>query len=179
MTWFMRVLVFVLVVMAVFFGVAYFLPDAAHVERSIEIAAPPEAVFPHLVDYHKWRAWSPWADRDPDMLISYEGPPSGVGSVMHWRSEDRGVGSGAQEMTAVESNRLVRSHLYFGGQGEADAFLKLEPSDNGCVVTWGFDANLGRNPLARYAGLTLDPLIGSAYERGLAKLKAVVEDGAS
>ena len=42
-------------------------------------------------------------------------------------------------------------------------------------MTWGFAADTGFNPVARYFGLVLDRAIGPDYERGLARLKAAAE----
>ena len=51
------------------------------VERSTTIDAPPEAVYPHLADFHRWTSWSPWEGLDPDMSRTYSGPDAGVGAV--------------------------------------------------------------------------------------------------
>jgi len=37
--------------------------------------------------------------------------------------------------------------------------------------------DLGNNPIARYAGLMFDKWIGGDYEKGLARLKQVMEQG--
>jgi len=34
-----------------------------------------------IVDFHRWTAWSPWEDLDPDLQRSYSGPDAGTGSV--------------------------------------------------------------------------------------------------
>ena len=58
----------VLVVGLLIFAVVILLqPGTFRVERSIVIAAPPEAVFVQVNDLHNWNAWSPWAKRDPNM----------------------------------------------------------------------------------------------------------------
>lgn len=43
------------------------------------------------------------------------------------------------------------------------------------TATWGFDTDLGMNPIARYFGLVMDSMLGADYEKGLAKLKQVCE----
>ena len=165
--------VVVLVVLVV--GVSMLLPSHAHVERSADMSVPAEAVFPHVADYRNWGAWSPWAERDPNMKLTFDGPPTGIGARMIWESDQDDVGSGMQETTDVEANRLFRSHLDFGDQGQADAYFKFEPMGKGCRVTWGFDSELGINPIARFCGLLFDKMIGPDYEKGLANLKAIAE----
>ncbi len=41
--------------------------------RETRVAAPPDKVFPHLVDFRKGDAWSPWSKLDPDMKQTFEG----------------------------------------------------------------------------------------------------------
>ena len=45
----------------------------------------------------------------------------------------------------------------------------------GTKITWGFDSDLGMNPIARWMGLMFDSWIGADYETGLANLKNLVE----
>jgi len=170
-----KVIIVVVLIVVLFIIIGLLLPSKAHVERSIKIAAPAEQVFPHVLDFRKWSSWSPWAERDPEMQLTFEGPQTGVGAKMIWASEHKQVGSGSQETTEVQLNRLVRTHLDFGDQGVADAFFELEPSSDGCTITWGLDSDLGINPIGRYFGLMFDSMIGPDYEKGLAKLKSVVE----
>jgi hypothetical protein len=54
----------------------------------------------------------------------------------------------------------------------------MMPNGGTTRVTWGFAADTGFNPVARYLGLVLERAIGPDYERGLAKLKAAAEAGA-
>ena len=42
-------------------------------------------------------------------------------------------------------------------------------------MTWAFDSAHGFNPFKRWLGLLFDRMIGADYEKGLAKLKALLE----
>lgn len=42
--------------------------------RKILIAAPDSVIFALVNDFHKWNSWSPWANLDPAMKESHEGP---------------------------------------------------------------------------------------------------------
>ena len=94
---------------------------------------------------------------------------------MNWSSANPGVGSGSQTITRLEPGRTVETALDFGVQGTANASIDLEPAGAGTKVTWGFTTDLGFNPIYRYFGLMFDSWIGGDYEKGLAKLKTVVE----
>ena len=122
-------------------------------------------------------AWSPWLSRDPNVQLSYDGPEEGVGNTLRWTSDQADVGNGIQVITASTPNERVDTALDFGGQGLANAYFLLAPADGGTQVTWGFDTELGMNPMARWMGLMFDKWIGADYEAGLANLKKVVEGG--
>lgn len=94
---------------------------------------------------------------------------------MTWASDDPDVGSGSQEITAVDPPGRIEVLLDFGDQGTADAFFDLEPADAGTRVTWGFDTDFGYNVIGRYMGLFFDQLLGPDYEKGLASLKTLAE----
>ncbi|MGI9335497.1 MAG: SRPBCC family protein [Gammaproteobacteria bacterium] len=155
--------------------VGFLLPGSVHVERAITVNAPPEKVFDLVNSYENFNKWSPWYDRDPDAEYRFEGPASGVGAKMHWKSEQRDVGSGSQEIIESRPGRLVRTALDFGAQGTAIAFFEFEPEGNNTNVTWGFDSEFGNNIIGRYMGLMFDGWIGADYEQGLANLKRLAE----
>jgi uncharacterized protein YndB with AHSA1/START domain len=170
-----RILLGLVIVAAVLVAVAFILPRYATVFRSIEIAAPPAAIFPYVSDLRRMNEWSPWMELDPNAEITFTGPTEGVGQTMQWKSDDPKVGSGSQTITRLEPDLEVESSLDFGSQGMAMASIDLESMGPGTKVTWGFTSDLGFNPVARYFGLMFDQWIGTDYERGLAKLKTVVE----
>ena len=162
-----------IVVLAVI--VAFFLPRHAIVTRSVEIAAPPSAIYPIVSDLRRFNEWSPWADIDPAAVYTFTGPIDGVGQTLNWESKDEKVGSGSMAIAAVEPDKRVDMSIDFGSQGTALASLALEPAASGTKVTWGLDSDLGLNPIARYFGMMMDGMIGPDYEKGLARLKAVAE----
>ncbi|MEM9532684.1 MAG: SRPBCC family protein [Pseudomonadota bacterium] len=175
----MKLIKFVLLTvigLAVILGVAgLFLPDSAHVERSVTIDAPASEVFDLLNDMSRFNDWSPWYGEDPNAVYTLTGPASGVGSKMAWASELRSVGSGSMEITASQPNDRVETYLDFGDQGDAAAYYALSESGGQTTVTWGFDTEFHGNIVQRYFGLMLDTFVGTSYEDGLAKLKVVAE----
>lgn len=153
--------------------VGLFLPKTAHVERSLEIAAPECTVRAQIDDFQAASDWSPWLKIDPDTEVTFAGPAHGVGAQMTWKSEDPWVGSGSQEILE-SSPGLVRTKLDFGPQGQAEAFFRLDEIDRGTRVTWGFDSTFDKIS-QRYFGLLMDRMLGPQYEDGLAALKTQAE----
>ncbi|MEM1272329.1 MAG: SRPBCC family protein [Pseudomonadota bacterium] len=165
-------------IVAVFLIGAYLRPRYVQVERHTEIAAAPEAVYAHVSSLKAFHEWSPWTGRDPNMEVTWSGPDQGVGNVMEWRSDVKGVGNGRQEITEVDENRQVKTALDFGSMGTAEAWFDLVPKGDGATrVTWGLNADMGNNPMGRWFGMMMDKWVGADYETGLSNLKARVEGG--
>ena len=170
-----RLFVFLVVLVLALVGVSYLLPGKAEVSRSIAIDAAPEAIFPYVNSMQETEKWSPWLSRDPETQLSYSGPETGVGNTLNWASDHPQVGTGTQEITESVENQLVRTALDFGPMGTAQAFFELQPAGGATEVTWGFESDLGLNPMTRWMGLMMDSWVGGDYERGLENLKVLVE----
>ena len=130
-------------------GGAYLLPQALHIERSTVIAQPAAIVFPYINSLRRANEWSPWAEYDPNVKMTYSGADEGPGAKMSWAGNDK-VGTGSQEITQSVLNRKVASDLKFGGQAPAKAALTLTTTEAGTKVVWSLDIDLGNNPIARY-----------------------------
>ena len=169
----------VFAVIAIVFGLGFVLPDAAHVERSVVVNAPPEKVFALVSDFNQWNRWSPWADLDPD--TAYEISGTGVGHRMSWTSNDPNVGSGVQTVTAVDPPSRLVTRLEFGDMGKADATFSLTPEGDGTKVVWSLDSKMREGvpflmqPVSTYMGFFMDAMVGADYEKGLARLKSAAE----
>jgi effector-binding domain-containing protein len=171
-----NILIGLVVLVLAVVGGAYLTPQNVHVERSAVMAASPEEVFSIVNDLTRSKEWGPWYKRDPEMKLSVEGPPEGVGAKLSWKSATEGEGS--QEIVESTPFTHVKTKLDFVDQGTAFAAFDLAPAEGGTKVTWSMDTDLGMNPIARYMGLMFDTWIGKDYEEGLANLKAIVEKNA-
>ncbi len=171
-----KIIIGVVAVIVLLVLAGFLMPAEVHVERSVVIDAPPAKVFPHLCSFEASQKWSPWAERDPEMTNSYEGTACTVGHSHSWSGNDQ-VGTGKQTITALEQDKRVETDLDFGEQGLAKAFITVTPEGEGSKVTWGFDTDMGMNPIGRWFGLFMDGMIGGDYESGLARLKGIAEKG--
>src|SRR5688500_14562051 len=95
---FIKILIGLVAVVAIFSVVAAFQSPTFRVSRSATISTPPEVVFAHVNDLHKWEEWSPWAKLDPAMKQVYEGAEAGVGSSYTWSGNNE-VGEGRNTIT--------------------------------------------------------------------------------
>ncbi|MGE4253087.1 MAG: SRPBCC family protein [Parvibaculaceae bacterium] len=160
--------------LVIFMGGAYVLPGEAVVEREITIAAPPGKVFGIVSNLRRFKDFSPWAEIDPGLHYTFEGPETGIGQKMSWTSDNPQLGSGSQTVVDYQPNTRFATTLDFGDMGDAIAYFNFVPVGSDTKVTWGFKSLL-RNPLERWMGLLFDRWIGADYEKGLAKLKTLAE----
>ena len=169
--WALAVVGFVALLMV---GVGFFLPTDFAVERSVVVDAPPERVFNFVVDPREWKKWTVWNQRDPNMEITYGGPPFGQGARWAWKSASEG--SGNMTFTRVVPNQRLGYELTFADFGmKSEGELLLVPAGSGTRVTWTNRGDVGRNPLKRYVAVAMDRLVGPDFEGGLANLKRLAE----
>ncbi|MGQ0529638.1 MAG: SRPBCC family protein [Panacagrimonas sp.] len=160
----------------VLLGMGLFLPQRAHIERSILIDRPPATVFTVLNGFRSLEQWSPWADLDPQMKTEFAGPAMGVGARYSWTSEHAAVGSGSQEIIDSTPYTRITVKLQFSGMStQNQASYTLSPEGQGTRVVWDHDADFSGDYFSRYFGLLMDRMIGADYERGLQRLKTHVE----
>jgi uncharacterized protein YndB with AHSA1/START domain len=174
----MRVLKYVLYVLValvvLIVAVGFALPSKYHVERSIEVKAPPGKVFALVNDPKQWATWTVWSRRDPAMKVTYSGAPTGAGAKWNWASKTEGTGE--MEFTRSEAPNLVGYALYFPDFGSrSSGTLAFVPAGAGTRVTWSNDGDTGGNPLMHYFAISMDRMIGPDFEAGLAGLKARAE----
>jgi uncharacterized protein YndB with AHSA1/START domain len=151
-----------------------FIPSTFKVERSVQINAPADRIYDYVVEPRKWKDWSVWTKRDPNMRILYSGPPFGMGARWSWESKQEGGGS--MEFTRVEPNRSVEYSLSFPEFNmRSKGAITLEPAGGGTRVTWTNTGDTGGNPLKHYLAASMDRMVGPDFEQGLANLKALAE----
>ncbi|CAM2008425.1 SRPBCC family protein [Acanthopleuribacter pedis] len=165
-------------VAALLFFVAFLVfvaPSDFSVARSIEISAPKAYVFPAVNKLKNWKHWMIWAERDPNMEITYSGPDTGIGSKSAWQSESQG--SGEMECLATELDKSVTYRLYFPDFDMAsEVIMKVEEvSPEVTRVTWLNEGDVGGNPINKLFAMNMDSMVGPDFEAGLSNMKKWVE----
>ena len=147
------------------------------VRRSTTIDAPPSAIFAYLIDFTRWREWSPWEGVDPNLQRTYSGPQAGVGAHYAW-SGNRKAGEGSMEITAATEPSQVLIDLAFLKPMKAQNTIEfaLAPAGDGTAIDWimrGRNDGLVSKVFAKL--VPMDKLVGKDFEKGLARLKAAAE----
>jgi len=151
-------------------------PDNFRFQRTKEINAPAERIFPLIANLKSMNTWSPFAEADPAIKISYSGPESGKGAAHTWSGNSK-VGEGRIEITETAPPARVALRLVMVKPMMADNAVEftLAPNGRGTNVTWAMS---GKQPLlGKLMSLFIDcdRMVGSQFEKGLGSLKAIAE----
>jgi len=169
-------LLFGLVGLAVVLVIAgWLMPATQRVERGITIRGNADDLFHFVATLKRWTEWTAWTtNRFSDLTMRFDGPDEGVGATMV--ATGKSSGDGTVMITSASPANGITYTLDFnhGTQVFAGAIRYANTSD-GLRVTWTLEANLGANPLKRWAGLAMGPLMGGDMEQGLINLKRRVE----
>jgi uncharacterized protein YndB with AHSA1/START domain len=151
-------------------------PDTFRVQRAATIDAPPERIFPLISDFHQWRAWSPWEDRDPGLQRTYSGPASGEGAVYQWKG-NRNVGAGRMEILRAPPPHKIVIKLDFISpfEGHNTAEFTLSPQGGSTIVTWLMHGPAPLLSKVMQVFMSMDDMIGKDFAAGLARLKRAAE----
>ncbi|SDO06478.1 Carbon monoxide dehydrogenase subunit G [Klenkia soli] len=149
------------------------MPDTYTVTREVLVAAPPAAVHELLVDFRRWREWSPFEDLDPGMQRRYEG--SDVGSTYAWSGSTK-AGTGRMELVVADPDRVVvhqQNHKPF--RTTSTTTFTLVPVDGATRVTWSGSGT--QTGLLRLVGrvVPMEKVLGPVFEKGLARLRERAE----
>lgn len=164
--------------LAVFVIIAAMKPEDYLIKRDVTINAKPEVIYPYLVSAKNADSWMPWKEVDSQVQMTYSGPVEGVGSVSSWESSGD-MGTGKAEVVGAILNQSVKTKITYTKPMEMsqDSEFALTPHGESTLMTWTVS---GKQPFFARLVCTLmlmnmDKYVGGMFERGLAKLKTMVE----
>lgn len=151
-------------------------PNDFRYVRSVTVNAPASAVFPHVNDFHKWEAWSPWEKVDPATKKTYGGSERGVGATYAWEG-NRQVGAGRMTILESRPNEFIQIRIEFLKPMQATNTIEFSfaQSGNQTVLThsmFGCNAFMGK---LMGTFINMDKMIGGQFQKGLDSIKQIVE----
>lgn len=171
-----KIVIGVLALVVAFGVVVAARPAHFHVERSVQIAAPPEVVFPFINDFHRWPSWSPWEKLDPGMRRQYSGAAAGKGAVYDWSGNDEvGVGSMRITDSAPPSSVAVALEFKEPWQATNATLFSVARDATGSKVTWGMEGENDFMLKAVSMFMDMDAMVGKDFEAGLDNLRRAAE----
>jgi len=166
----------VVVLIAAVLGFAMTKPDSFSVQRTANIKAPPEKIFPLIIDLHSWGSWSSWEKLDPTMKRMYSGAQSGKGAVYEWEGNAK-IGTGRMEIVDATPPSKVAIKLDFLKpiEGHNIAEFTLEPQGDSTHVTWIMRGPAPFISKVIQVFVSMDSMVGKDFDTGLANLKTIAE----
>lgn len=173
-----KILIGLGLVLAVFVVIAALKPEDYVIERSVTINAKAEIIFPFIVSTKKTDQWMPWRETDPQVQMTFSGPDEGVGSTSSWDSPGQ-LGTGKAEVVGAIANQLVKTKITYTKPMvmSQDSEFILTPTGENTQMTWKVS---GKQPffarlMCTLMFMNMDKYVGGMFEKGLNKLKAMVE----
>jgi uncharacterized protein YndB with AHSA1/START domain len=179
-----RIMVIALVIVGVLIGgvcaLAAFKPDRLAIERTTHIAAPPEAVFALVNDFHQWPRWAPQDRSDPKMRRSYSGAPAGVGAASQWTSAGS-AGEGHMQIIGATPPNQISVQVDFARPFTAHNLneFSFAPEGSGTRVSWAMQGTNVFMAKLMSVFVNMDRMMGAHFEAGLRDLKAAAEGGSA
>jgi hypothetical protein len=151
-------------------------PSTFSVRRAATMNAPAEKIFAVLGDFHQWRGWSPWENKDPEMKRTYEGPERGKGAIYAWDG-NKNVGSGRMEIleATTPSKILIKLDFFKPFEGHNTAEFTMSPQGSATNVDWVMRGPAPFMFKVMDIFMSCDNMIGKDFEAGLVNLKTLVE----
>lgn len=170
------ILIIIGVVMSLLLILNTLAPREMKVEKSINLNASREVIYPYILSFYKRNDWSPWSELDDNMTTSLEGTDGTLGAVWKWEG-DKNVGKGQQINKKITPNERVDTQVIFEKpfSSVADTYLKLDQKGATTKVTWGFTSKLAFPVNIMSLFMNISEGIGKDYQRGLDNLKRLVE----
>ncbi|RYZ71141.1 MAG: polyketide cyclase [Proteobacteria bacterium] len=153
-------------------------PNQFRYERSIEISATPEQIFPFINDLKEWPKWSPYDKIDPNMKKTLSGPNNSVGpgATLDWEGNSQ-AGTGHMEITSSTPPGLIQLKLIMMKPMAAnnDVEFKIQPIASGSRVDWSMSGDAPFVSKVASLFMNIDKMVGDQFVQGLTALKGLVE----
>jgi hypothetical protein len=146
------------------------------IEKSAEIRKPSSDVFNYLKFTRNQDNFSVWNMADPGMKKEQSGTDGEVGFIYRWDSQNKNVGAGEQEITAIIPGKRIDNSIRFFRPMKNTGKTSFIIDDTGkgqTRVTWIFDSP-SKFPMVLFSPI-FKKMLGKDLENGLENLKTLLE----
>ena len=166
------------VVVALALITGLFLPKDYAVSRTVTIERSNTDVFEYARMTRNQEDYSVWWKMDPNQVNTYTGEDGTVGFVAAWTSELDSVGSGEEEIIALEEGKRIGFALRFKEPFESQAsseMLFASTDSTTTQLTWNFNGNMAYPFNVMQLFMSMEDMLGSDIQEGLNNMKAILE----
>ena len=171
--------IILIVILGIIFIPPAFMNGKYAVEREVTIDQPNSDLFIYLKSLKSQEDYSVWAKMDPNMKKTYTGTDGTVGAVYRWEGDKKTVGTGEQEITAIDEGNRIDFELRFEIPFESTDYAYFETvpvNDSVTTVKWGFTGEM--KGVSKWFGVFMDmeDMLGGQLQEGLDNLKTIQEE---
>jgi hypothetical protein len=121
--------------------------------------------------------YSVWVIKDPNINIVYTGTDGTAGFTSSWKSDDKNVGIGAQEIIKLDENESMEVEIRFKKPFEATNYARTilnAVTNNQTNMSMTF---MGKQKFPmNVMNLFMDKLVGKDMQQNLVNIKANIEN---
>src|SRR5579871_2724395 len=174
----MTILIIILIIIAIPFVAALFIPKDYWIEKEVTINKPNQQVFDYIKLIKNQSNYSKWQMMDPNVEMQYKGIDGTTGFSSAWKSNNKQVGQGEQTITNVVDGKRVDVGLHFikPFEGHSTAYMTTDAvSENQTKVKWGFNGSMKYPLNIMLVLMNMKKMIGNDLQTNLDNLKALLE----
>lgn len=137
----LKYLFFLILILIIGFSIYVATLDGSfQVEETLTVEAPSEMLFDEVNDYTTWEKWGPWAEKYPNLLVTYPEKTAGEGAGFSWKSdESKGSISTIHVIPGKSIDQEMTADTPFG-EANFTGYWNFEKQENGATgtkITWG------------------------------------------
>lgn len=176
-TYTMIIIYSVLGIIAFMLILGLFVSRDMNYEKSVSIDAGIGDVWKHVSSLTAMDKWSPWKQKDPDIIQTITGTDGTVGATQSWESKVKNVGEGSQTIVRVEEPHTFDTKLVFlkPFKSIAEGYVKLVEEGSGTRATWGFKSQMPYPMNLMKLFMNFEKGMDKDFGQGLGRLKQLCE----
>ena len=173
-----KIVLLIVILLAIPLLVALFIKQDYQVKAEVVINQPKLVVFDYIRFLTNQDNFSVWAALDPNMQKSSQGIDGTVGYISSWHSENRDVGTGEQEIIAINEGERIDFELRFYQPFSAvsPAYMQTQAlTEQQTRVSWGFAGHMPYPMNLMLVFIDVEAMIAADLQQGLENLKLILE----
>jgi len=177
MKWVIRIFLLIIGGFVLAAGAGFFMPSEVKVQRTTDIFAMPEDVFPYLSNLESHEVWSPWHDGESHKGFVVNRQEEGVGQQSVWICESDRCIPGTEEIKLVEYPSYVQSDLNLNGKlASATYGLLSDNADGSTTIFFEINKDVGGFPyVQRLVKFQEVSRLEVRLDRALAQFSSLIE----
>lgn len=154
----------------------FFMSPTLVIERSIEMEAHADDVFPYLEDLEYYRNWSALNEKLGDTRMITGGADIGTGQTQAWQEGPQGFEFGSREILQSQPAEFVQIATNIAGQNTNTTYALFSNGDDTVTVLSKRELTQPGFPyIGRLRRFVVEPAMNADLDAALGRLKVQVE----